>query len=79
MRRRGRRRTRLAAADATDDETGLVLTRLTVVTPEELGDADEAARWLDGLAAEADSAEAFVAEAVRLINRALRAHATAAQ
>jgi hypothetical protein len=78
VRRRRRRRTRLAQPGS-DHEPELALTRLTVVTPTALGDADEAARWLERLAADAEAAEAFVADAVRLINRALRAHATAAQ
>lgn len=78
VRRRRRRRTRLGPVGA-GEEPELALTRLTVVTPEDLGGADEAARWLERLAAEPEVAEAFVAEAVRLINRAIRSHATAAQ
>ncbi|MGH2992283.1 MAG: hypothetical protein ACRDL1_01960 [Solirubrobacterales bacterium] len=49
------------------------------MTPEDLGGAAEAARWLERLAGDPDAVEAFVAEAVRLVNRALLAHGTAAQ
>jgi hypothetical protein len=77
-RRRRSRRTRTRPVERADPEA-LPLTRLTVVTPEDLGAAAEAAAWLERLAADADAAEAFVEAALRLVNRALNAHATAAQ
>jgi len=76
--RRRRRRTRARPVDA-DEPAALPLTRMTVVTPEDLGGAAEAARWLERLAGDPDAVEAFVAAAVRLVNRALLAHGTAAQ
>jgi hypothetical protein len=57
----------------------LPLTRLTVVTPEGLGDAREAERWLGRVAADADASQALIDRALRLVNRALHTHATAAQ
>jgi len=76
-RRSRRARARTAEREASPEP--LPLTRLTVVTPEGLGEATEASRWLERVAGDADAAEAFVEAAVLLVNRALHAHATAAQ
>lgn len=78
-RRRRARRIRLRATERRPDPEPVALTRLTVVTPEQLGDARGAGAWLERLARDPEAAEGFVADAVRLANRALHAHATAAQ
>lgn len=52
---------------------------MTVVTTQDLGGADAAARWLDRAGGDPEAAGAFVERAVRLVNEALHAHATAAQ
>jgi len=61
------------------DPEPLALTRVTVVTPNDLGDAADAARWLDRVAGDEEASDTFVSAALRLLNRALHAHAAAAQ
>jgi hypothetical protein len=77
--RRRWRRARPVAVEPGSDPEPLPLTRVTVVTPENLGAAADAAGWLERVAADRDAAEAFVGQALLLLNRALHAHATAAQ
>jgi hypothetical protein len=76
---RWRRSARARLVESEADPPLLPLTRVTVVTPEDLGAAAEAARWLERLAGDAEEAEAFATEALRLANRALHAHRAAAQ
>ncbi len=76
---RRRRRTRSRPIERGAEPEPVPLTRVTVVTPEDLGGPADAAAWLDRLAGDEDAAEAFVSAALRLVNRALHAHATAAQ
>jgi hypothetical protein len=78
-RRRGRRRRRGAPAPERSEAEALPLTRLTVVTPTELGSESEARRWLDRVAGDADAAEAQVGAALLLVNRALAAQRAGAQ
>ena len=90
MRRSARRRSSSGVAGAgagaararsprTPAPPDLALTRLTVVTPTELGDEPAAARWLDDVARDADATDAQVEAAVRLVNVALAAQRAAAQ
>jgi hypothetical protein len=76
--RRRWRRARAVPVEPEPDPEPLPLTRVTVVTPDDLGAAADAAGWLERVA-DSDAAEAFVAQALGLLNRALHAHATAAQ
>jgi hypothetical protein len=77
-RRRWRRaRPREVARDAAPEP--LTLTRVTVVKPRGLGEDPEATGWLEAVTRDDEAAAAFVDDAVRLLNRALHAHATAAQ
>jgi hypothetical protein len=73
------RRARAVPIEPEPDSEPLPLTRVTVVTPEDLGAAADAAAWLERVATDSDAAEAFVAQALGLLNRALHAHATGAQ
>jgi len=57
----------------------LPLTRLTVVTPNELGDAGEAQRWLRDLAHDEEAADAQVEAALLVVNRALAAQRAGSQ
>ena len=77
--RRRWRRARAVPIEPEPDPEPLPLTRVTVVTPDDLGVAADAAGWLERVATDSDAAEAFVAQALGLLNRALHAHATAAQ
>jgi hypothetical protein len=77
--RRRWRRGRAVPVEPEPDPEALPLTRVTVVTPEDLGATADAAGWLEQIATDSEAAEAFVAQALRLLNRALHAHATAAQ
>jgi hypothetical protein len=77
--RRRWRRARARAVDREAEVEPLPLTRLTVVVPQNLGGAAEAERWLDRVAGDADEAGALIDRALVLVNRALHAHATAAQ
>jgi hypothetical protein len=77
-----RRRWRRARPQPVEREAApepLPLTRVTVVTPEDLGGSAEATGWLERMTREYEAAAAFVDGALRLVNRALHAHATAAQ
>jgi hypothetical protein len=78
--RRGRRRrgrhARLAAAEP--DAQELPATRATVVRADPLADETEAKDWLAGLTREPDARDAFVAEALALLNTALHAQRAAA-
>jgi hypothetical protein len=77
-----RRRWRRARPQPVEREAApepLPLTRVTVVTPEDLGGSAEATGWLERMTREDEAAAAFVDGALRLVNRALHAHATAAQ
>jgi hypothetical protein len=78
-RRRGRRRRRAVPVPEGPEAEALPLTRLTVVTPTELGSEAEARRWLDRVAGDADAAEARVDAALLLINRALAAQRAGSQ
>ena len=78
-RRRGRRRRRAVAVPERPEAEPLPLTRLTVVTPTELGSEAEARRWLDRVAGDADAADAQVGAALLLINRALAAQRAGSQ
>lgn len=68
-----RRRRRAPAAREDAGAAALPLTRLTVVTPTELGGDSEAARWLDEVARDEQAADAQIEAALRLINRAVAA------
>jgi hypothetical protein len=77
-----RRRWRRARARPAEREAApepLPLTRVTVVTPEDLGGSAEATGWLERMTREDEDATAFVDGALRLVNRALQAYATAAE
>jgi hypothetical protein len=76
---RPRRRTRSRPVEAGAGEETVPLTRATVVTTDDLGSTEQAASWLERIAGDAEAAEAFASSALRLVNRALNAHATAAQ
>ena len=78
-RRRRRRRRRAAAVEEDPGAATLPLTRLTVVTPNELGDTQAAARWLDGVARDADATGVQVEAAMRLVNLALAAQRAGSQ
>jgi hypothetical protein len=52
-------------------------TRATVVRPEPFGSRDEAAAWLERLRGDSDAAQATLDEALRVLNRALRARRAA--
>jgi hypothetical protein len=76
------RRSRRRRAAAVPDDPGaaaLPLTRLTVITPSELGDAAAAASWLDSVARDADATGMQVGAAMRLVNRTLAAQRAGAQ
>lgn len=74
-----RRRRRAREADPEAEPPTLPLARVTAVrAAEPFGSPEEAARWLDGVAADADAVDAVVAEGIGLLNRALHAQATAA-
>ncbi len=78
----GRPRRRRRRATAVPDDPGaaaLPLTRLTVVTPNELGGAADSARWLDELAGDATATDTQVEAALLLVNRALAAHRAGSQ
>jgi hypothetical protein len=77
----GRRRRRRRAAAVSDDPgvAALPLTRVTVVTPNELGGAREAQRWLRDLTRDEDAAAAQVEAALLLVNRALAAQRAGSQ
>jgi hypothetical protein len=50
------------------------LTELTMIRPEPLGSADDAAQWLAGLRDDEDAVEAELVDALRTANLALHAH-----
>lgn len=73
---RRRRRSRKAEPEA--EPSPLPLTRVTAVRAfAPLASEEEAARWLDEAAEAADTADTLVADATRLLNRALHAQAVA--
>jgi hypothetical protein len=77
-----RRRWRRARAQPAEPEAApepLSLTRVTVVKAEELERSAEATGWLERMTRDDEAAAAFVDGALRLVNRALHAYATAAQ
>lgn len=76
---RHRRRTRSRPVEVGAGAETIPLTRVTVVTTDDLGSSEQAASWLERIAADAEAADAFASSALRLVNRALNAHATAAQ
>lgn len=75
------RRRRRRASSVSDDPgaTPLALTRLTVVTPTELGEAADADRWLDEVSGDELATDAQVETALRLINLALAAQRAGSQ
>ena len=74
--RRGRRRPR--AVDP-DDPAEVPVTRLTVAGAERFGDARQAASWLEGALASAETRAAEVRAATATVNRALSALRAAAR
>ena len=58
------RRARPRSVNPEPEPEPLALTRVTVVTPNDLGEAADAARWLDRVAGEADAADTFVSAGV---------------
>ncbi|MEO8093093.1 MAG: hypothetical protein ABI726_10345 [bacterium] len=78
--RRGRRRRRRASR--TDPEAPapeLPVTRMTVIRPGPFDGADDAGAWLGRVAGSEQERAELVAEAIAIVNRALHAHALAAQ
>ncbi len=57
----------------------LELTRITVVLANGLQGTGEGKRWLQRVAADSDSIDAFLAGALRVVNKALHAHRIATQ
>jgi hypothetical protein len=77
--RRRWRRARAKPAEPEAPAEPLPLARLTVVITEELPDAREAERWIERVSRDPEAAQTYIDRALRLINRALHAHAAAAQ
>lgn len=77
--RRRWRRARPRPAEREAAPKPLPVTRVTVVTPENLGGSGEATGWLERMTRDDEASAAFVDGALRLVNRALHAYATAAQ
>jgi hypothetical protein len=73
-----RRRRRPRPADSPDPPAEVPVTRITVIPADERA-ADEAARALDGLAADPEAAEEAVLAGIRGANRLVRAHRLATQ
>lgn len=79
-RSRGRlRRGRPLPVESDPGATPLVLSRVTVVRAHGFADRGAAQRWLERTSADRDAAEAFVGEALGVLNRALHAHRAATQ
>jgi len=75
----GRRRRRPRKVEQGAEPSSLPLSRATAVRAyAPFASEDEAARWLDEATAAEDTADVLVAEGIRLLNRALYAHAVAA-
>ncbi|HSR93500.1 MAG TPA: hypothetical protein VLK56_01425 [Solirubrobacterales bacterium] len=73
-----RRRRRPKESEQGDEPAALPLSRVTAVRAEEPFDSTkEADSWLDRTIAAEDEIDAAVADGLRLLNRALHAHATA--
>jgi hypothetical protein len=77
--RRMGRRPRPRQADTEAGTPEVPLSRLTVISPDELGDGSAAAAWLEATAADADLLDGLIATAVNVVNRAVHAHRAAAQ
>jgi hypothetical protein len=76
----GRRRRRGRATAAEPEPAPLSLTRVTAIrAASPLADQAEAARWLDEACEAEDTVEVLAEEAIAPLNRALHAHAVAAQ
>ncbi len=73
-----RRRRRPRRAQVGDEPSSLPLTRVTAVRASAPLESDEdAARWLDEASEAEDTADVLVADATKLLNRALHTHAVA--
>jgi hypothetical protein len=77
--RRMARKPRPRQADPDAGAPEVPLSRLTVISPDELGDAAAAAAWLEATTADADVLDGLIAAAVTVVNRAVYAHRAAAQ
>ena len=79
--RRGRRRrgrhARLAAGAGAGEAESIPLTRATVVRADPFADEDAAGAWLDELTRDPEARDAFAAEALALVNRAIHTHRAA--
>jgi hypothetical protein len=76
--RRRLRRPRPQDIDPDAPPRALPLTTITVVRPEPLGDQVDAERWFAGVRDDTDELEAELEAALKVLNRALHAHRTAA-
>ncbi len=74
-----RRRFRSRPAEPGADPEPVEITRVTMVTTEDLGEAEAGARWLQRVGGDADAAQAYVGRAVQLLNAALGSHAATVQ
>lgn len=78
--RRGRRRRgRAARSDPEAAAPELPVTRMTVIRPGPFDGADDAEAWLGRVEASEQERAELAAEAIGIVNRALHAHAVAAQ
>ena len=76
--RRRLRRAKPKDAEPLGEPPTVPLTTLTAIHPEPLGELEAANRWLSELRGDEEATEELVEEALRLINRAVHAHRTAA-
>ncbi len=70
-----RRKPRARSVAPGEDPTPIPMTRLTVISAQPLGADQAAGRWLDALAADANTLEDEVGAGIATVNRALHAHA----
>jgi hypothetical protein len=77
--RRLSRRARPRHADPEAAAPEVPLSRLTVISPDELGDTAAAAEWLRATSAEDEALDELIATAITVVNRAVHAHRAAAQ
>ena len=76
--RRSRLRRHARRVDGGADPESVPIVRASVIRLDPLGSADDAHRWLAGLAKDSDALEDAAAEAARELNAVLRAHRAAA-
>jgi hypothetical protein len=77
--RRLSRKPRPRQADPETEAPEVPVSRLTVISPDELGDGAAASAWLQATAADAEALDDLIAAAVTVVNRAVYAHRAAAQ